>query len=602
LCGYVSVPLDRTNPKTTTIQVYFELYPHTAAGPAQSAILVNPGGPAASTTDSRDFYQFFLASDMDVHDLLLIDDRGRGMSGAIDCEELQHGTAGFVKSEIDCVAQLGPAASRYGTGDIADDVEAVRKALGYDLVDYFGSSYGGADATAYSARYGRHVRSIVMDAPLSSPGMNQLLRQHFRTQADSRMVRLDCQQSVLCSQDQFDPDGTLRELSQTVRQNPVEGDGYDVNGNLLHVKIDDAALFNFVFPPYGAFANTGEILAAADALKKGDAVPLLRLGAEGSYTLVGDSGDPTGFSVGDFYAVGCADTTEPWDWTDPVSERKEQYDEAVADLPLDYYTPFSKSAATNFLYFYGWGKQCFWWQRPTAPSPITPPHAEFPHSPTLVLDGDMDNLVPYEETNEVAELFPNSTAVIVKGSGHETVNWSFTCAQNMILQLIENLNPGDTSCANTAASVLPAVGRFPILVKDARAANVDPSGNNQIGIEERKTVSVAVATAIDALKRSTVNGGTGVGLRGGTFESVYGATSLTTTLTNCSFATDLIVNGTLTWGSDNSIVADLTVSGPGTAGGSLHITGFWEIPGPVGNFSITGTLGGKQVAVLVPEA
>lgn len=74
------------------------------------------------------------------------------------------------------------------------------------------------------------------------------------------------------------------------------------------------------------------------------------------------------------------------------------------------------------------------------------------------------------------------------------------------------------------------------------------------------------------------------------------------TLTNCSFATDLIVNGALSWGYDNSIVGDLTLSGPGTGGGSLHITGFWENPGPVGNFSVTGTLGGKQVAVIVPEA
>jgi hypothetical protein len=74
------------------------------------------------------------------------------------------------------------------------------------------------------------------------------------------------------------------------------------------------------------------------------------------------------------------------------------------------------------------------------------------------------------------------------------------------------------------------------------------------------------------------------------------------TLTNCSFSTDLIVNGTLTWAFDNSIVADLTLSGPGTSGGSLHIMGFWENPGPVGKFRVTGTLGGKQVAVLVPEA
>src|SRR2546426_3564941 len=39
--------------------------------------------------------------------------------------------------------------------------------------------------------------------------------------------------------------------------------------------------------------------------------------------------------------------------------------------------------------------------------------------------------------------------------------------------------------------------------------------NNQIGAAERKVVTVAVATAIDALKRSTIGSGSGAGLRAG---------------------------------------------------------------------------------------
>jgi len=62
------------------------------------------------------------------------------------------------------------------------------------------------------------------------------------------------------------------------------------------------------------------------------------------------------------------------------------------------------------------------------------------------------------------------------------------------------------------------------------------------------------------------------------------------------------VSGTVIWGYDTSFVADLVVSGPGTAGGNLHVAGFWQAPGPVGNFNVSGALGGKQVAVLVPEA
>jgi len=47
---------------------------------------------------------------------------------------------------------------------------------------------------------------------------------------------------------------------------------------------------------------------------------------------------------------------------------------------------------------------------------------------------------------------------------------------------------------------------------------------------------------------------------------------------------------------------DLTVSGTGTAGGTLHVEGTWEAPGPVGKFKVSGALGGRQVALLVPEA
>ncbi|PYT23957.1 MAG: hypothetical protein DMG57_30335 [Acidobacteria bacterium] len=41
-----------------------------------------------------------------------------------------------------------------GTGDLAQDTEAVRAALGFAKVDYHGGSYGGTDVTAYATRFG----------------------------------------------------------------------------------------------------------------------------------------------------------------------------------------------------------------------------------------------------------------------------------------------------------------------------------------------------------------------------------------------------------------------------------------------------------------
>jgi len=604
-CGYLPVPLDRRHKHGQQINIYFEVYPHSNPGPAESALVIGNGGPGASNTANRAGFLFGFAPDLDVHDLLLIDPRGRGLSGAIDCEELQHGTALLDQAEGDCAAQLGDAASRYGDGDVAEDTDAVRAALGYDKLDYFGISYGGAEITAYATRFGEHLRSIVLDSPYGPPDLNQFVFEHHRTGSDPRMVRLDCLRSPTCAADHPDPDAALDELIQAIRLSPVEGAAHDANGNLLNVRIDEDALLNYLVGnfPTGNFTGTGEILAAATSLKRDDTAPLLRLGAEGLFSVFlppgVDFGDPTVFSIGANRATACVDADEAWEWGAPVSEREKQYSNAVSDLPSEYFVPFSKGPATGLLFGF-YGRNCLWWQKPTPSPPVTPHHATYPDAPTLVLGGDLDNIVPLEGTTKLAALFPNSTFVKVAEAGHGTVGWS-QCAVNLVHQFIEILSLGDTSCAHTPAIVWPAVGRFPLLANDARPADVIPNSVNQIGLAERRVVTVAVAAATDAMQRSIIGSGNGVGLRAGTFHTDYGATAWTTTLNDCAFAEDVTVNGTVTWGFF-SFVADLTVSGAGTAGGTLHVDGTWQAPGPVGNFTITGMLGSQQVAVLVPEA
>ena len=160
----------------------------------------------------------------------------------------------------------------------------------------------------------------------------------------------------------------------------------------------------------------------------------------------------------------------------------------------------------------------------------------------------------------------------------------------------------------------PPVGRLPLLATGARPASVDPGGVNEIDVEERKVVTVAVATMTDALQRGLVGGpGHGAGLRGGTFRVARGP-QLTLTLVDCAYTADVTVSGLVTWahsdifGSggflavDRPLTADLIVSGPGTAGGTLHVAGSWLSKDPNGFFNVTGTLGQKKVAVLVPKA
>jgi pimeloyl-ACP methyl ester carboxylesterase len=525
-CGKLPVPLDRQKPDGAKINIYFEQYFHTNPGPPASAIMLDPGGPGTSITAFRTTVLAYFGTNLDAHDLLLIDDRGRGGSGVINCPELQYGTAPIPKAEADCAAQLGNRASLYGTGDVAMDDEAVRAALGYDKVDFWGGSYGGEDVTAYATRFGEHLRSIIMDAPMGSPALRPFALDGENARATVREVRLDCQRSPTCSADHSKPDSDIAQLIQSVRHKPVWGWANNASGRPVHVTLNEGALLYLASYPTGGFTfvSTGEILAAGSSLSQGDPAPLLRLGAEVT-PLVSNLGDPTIGSQGDSVATTCADVREPWNWSDSIPERIEEFTEAVSELPSDFFAPFSHAAGTYLGV--SLEKPCLWWQKPTPSSPVLPPYPSFPNVPTLVLSGDMDTLVATEEVRQVAAQFPGSTFVKVAEAGHLTIFWT-QCSANLQTQFFETLQVGDTTCTQTPETVWPALGRFPIIAADARPAEIDPAGSNQIGEDERKVVTVAVATVTDALKRSSItlgNGGSGngVGLRAGTFQTSFDA-------------------------------------------------------------------------------
>ena len=60
-----------------------------------SAIFANGGGPGMTTTGERSLVLSLYGVTLDVHDMVLFDDRGRGSSAAINCSDLQPGTAPF---------------------------------------------------------------------------------------------------------------------------------------------------------------------------------------------------------------------------------------------------------------------------------------------------------------------------------------------------------------------------------------------------------------------------------------------------------------------------------------------------------------------------
>jgi pimeloyl-ACP methyl ester carboxylesterase len=593
VCGHVDVPLDRHNPAAGIIPIAFELYRHTRPGPAQSAIIVNFGGPGASTTDMRWVLPYWVGPAMDRHDVLLIDDRGRGSSGAIDCPDLQHATGPLRKITAACAAQLGPRAVDYSTADIAADDEAVRAALGYQAVDFAGTSYGGIDASAYATRFPGHLRSLLLDTPVGVPDLDPIAAAASRTRRDVALVGLLCSRSSTCGHSAREAVARVRWLARQVRRHPVWGTGRDADGIAHHVKIGATYLLVHILDSTGGpFLIPGEIPAAADALARGDAVPLLRLAAENDLTIPGDAGDPAQFSQGAFAATFCVDS--PWPWSPDASrrERQAEWARAVRRTPDALFAPFR--AEEGLFSVFGQSDFCLPWPQ-TGTRPPVAPGASYPRVPTLVLQGELDALGFVPQT---ARLFPGARLIKVVGAGHNTFS-SDPCGRDLAVQFLETLKVTDARCASRTPMNYPGVRAFPRFTADSPSATAT-RGNRSSRISLR-IARVAADAVVDVLKRGFLsNSGNGPGLRGGSFHTNY--RNGNTTLRSIRWTDDLAVSGRLHWNPNSGALrASLRIHGPRRHHGFLHMKGGWLIAGAARSIQITGTIDSEHISARVPS-
>ena len=74
--------------------------------PAGTPIVATEGGPGYSTIESGAGYRFMLRPLLRTRDLILMDNRGTGGSGAIDCPRLQAGKGDYTREVGRCAERL----------------------------------------------------------------------------------------------------------------------------------------------------------------------------------------------------------------------------------------------------------------------------------------------------------------------------------------------------------------------------------------------------------------------------------------------------------------------------------------------------------------
>ncbi|MCP3916858.1 MAG: alpha/beta fold hydrolase [bacterium] len=133
------------------------------------------GGPGESALDfgSLEALRASHAELLDVGDVVFVEQRGVGASRPnLDCEPvhlpldrpLQRADfmAAYERILPDCIEAAGADMRGYTTVEIADDAEAIRRALGSERINLVGGSYGAQQAYYYIRRHGDRVNRAVL--------------------------------------------------------------------------------------------------------------------------------------------------------------------------------------------------------------------------------------------------------------------------------------------------------------------------------------------------------------------------------------------------------------------------------------------------------
>lgn len=607
-CGSIRRPLDATGAIAGATQIGFEWYPRERRGkPALGTVLTVEGGPGYASTDSREGYVRLFTPLRDRRDILIVDLRGTGTSGAIDCKGLQT-TPDFTPANLAaCGRQLGRRAQLYGSAAAADDVAAVLDALGLAKVDYYGDSYGTFLGQVLAVRHPRRLRTLTLDSAYPVTQTSPWFESEWDTAV--RGFALVCSRSPSCKALGGGTSARLERLLDRLRRQPITGRAPNGDGFISKVTAEPGVLLLMMLRAGNGPTAYRDLDAAARALfERGDELPLLRLVAETINSNTVGGGDPAAFSVGLYTAVVCSDYPLLFDLAAPRAARASQLAAGIARKRQQEPAVFAPFTIGEFLaspFNFARVDLCLDWPRPNDAHPQgrpVPPGAVFPSVPTLVLSGDIDTVTSPVEGRRTADQFPNATQVLVHNVTHITAigdNGYFVapkgadltaCTSRIIWRFIERGAMGDTSCA---AGIRPIRTVPAFAVRAAEVAPLTPLAGNRAGPAARRLAAAAVETAGDVIARYFANyTGAGAGLRGGRFGFDQFADGYLFTLRGVRWAEDLAVSGRLRWNqTTGEVTARLELAGAGA--GSLELS--WNDRVTDALVTVVGAVNGERV-------
>jgi pimeloyl-ACP methyl ester carboxylesterase len=398
-CGRYEVWENRGAKAGRRIPLHIVVVPARGTQREPDPVFYFSGGPGSAATESAAAIARLLGQVNQTRDLVFVDVRGTGRSGALRCDPpdgapLQRYFDEFLSDEFvrDCLKRQ-QADVRFYTQPIAmDDIDEVRQALGYERINLFGSSGGTRQEQLYIRQHPASVRTAIMFGTLPMDGEMPLSFSQALDDGMQWLIRW-CARTPECHANYPDLGGDWERSKRRFESGPVDVTlTHPRTGREERVRISRGVYADGVrHMIYNLVAARRDLPARIHAAGNGDFVPF----AQGELRQVMDF--DRALADGFYISSTCAE-----------------------DVRFISEDDIRKTTAGTFLGDYRVRRQqaaCRIWPQGEGID------ADFQKPvdvdvPVLVISGEVDAATPVADGERAAQGFPNARHIILPNQGH----------------------------------------------------------------------------------------------------------------------------------------------------------------------------------------
>lgn len=430
-CGFLTVPEDRSQPTSRTIQLAVAIVRAPSGNPAPDPLVYLSGGPGSPALTSTTAFASGWRSFIGNRDFIVIDQRGTGFSRpALKCPEVYQANGAMlgrlvsrtekVQNEAnallrcrDRLAQEGVNLAMYNSAASAADLEDLRTTLGYSQWNLIGISYGTRLALTAMRDHPQGIRSVVLDS-VYPPQVN--LHTEMPANADRALNRLftGCADNASCNARYPDLERVFYELVDQLNANPATV-GVSTSSGWINLVVDGNRLISLTYGMLYKTAVIPQLPGMIYAARNGNYDPLSNLE---SRRLTGD-GD---FSHAMYFSVQCGEEIA-FTNIDEVNAEMARYPRLST-----FFNGIMENTPTVFDLCAAWGVH--------QPDPVENQPVQS-NIPTLLLSGEYDPVTPPQWGWQTSQTLSTSFFYEFPGTGHAVVTRG-ACPYGMIRSFLNN--------------------------------------------------------------------------------------------------------------------------------------------------------------------